>query len=266
MDLHLDEVDSLLAKLPAIRRARLWRLYAYSGARFLDLWLDGGHSILGAKGKGIGTSVKAAVDMGLSRPLPSVHEPRLRKEIVKRWPAYPHAVLFRSEARAAQALRDLGIVDFRIIRPFGEYLDIDNAGRTARVALPVLPCPAPFAPGVLLFADPNEALRVPGELVPPVQLSGLITALREFDAFAESYSEQLWRRFDRFIAGIFERRGPYLVPLYARERHPEYFLECLEAGLLLSPDYESPSIIPGDFDDGELAKLPRVHPVSQTQL
>jgi hypothetical protein len=33
------------------------------------------------------------------------------------------------------------------------------------------------------------------------------------------------------------------------------FVAALGAGVLLSPDPELPSIVPGDFDDGELAAL-----------
>jgi hypothetical protein len=253
-----DRTDRLLAKLPAIRRARFWRLYAYSGERFLDLWMDGGRSILGAKGKSVGTGIKAAIDKGLTRPLPSVWESRLQKDFRNRWPLYPYALFFRTESGAARALRDLGKTEFRILRPFGEYLDEGDSTKPPTIALSLLPCPSAFAPGLLLFADENLALEFSGELVPAVQLAALATSLGEFDTFAEQYTERLWRRFDRYIAGVFERRGPYLLPLYPREMHPEYFLACLEAGLLLSPDYDSPSIIPGDFDEGELARLPRI--------
>ncbi len=254
------ETDRLLRNLPGIRRARLWRLYAYSGERFLDLWMDGGRAILGAKGSGIGTSLKAAIDMGLSRPMPSPWEARLRKELLRRWPAYTHVLFYRSETAALRALGERGEAELRILRPFGEYLEERNGNGEVQVsvATALLPCPSALSPGVLLFRNQEEAHDIAEELVPPLQLAGLVRALFEFDGFTKTYTEKHWRRVDRFVAGAFERKGPYLVPLYPRERHEDYFLACLAAGLLISPDYDTASMIPGDFDDGELAKLPRI--------
>jgi hypothetical protein len=254
---------SRLRRLPPIRRARLWRLYAEDGRRFLDFWMDDGRSILGAKGTGIGTTAKAALDTGLTRPFPSIRESRLEKDIHGRYPDYPTIRLFRDEARATAAAEPLLRTGEKLptLRPFASYLGVADA--MPRVAMPRLPCPAALAPAVLLFREPEIAEGVEGDIVPPLALACAHRALAEFDRFLADYSEALWKKVDRRLGPYFERRGPYLFPRVAEaERrgspsadYDRLFDTALGAGVLLSPDPERPSIIPGDFDDGELARL-----------
>jgi hypothetical protein len=263
-----------LRRLPPIRRARLWRLYAEDGRRFLDFWMDGGRSLLGAKGRGIGTIAKAAVDMGLTRPFPSIREARLEKEVLRRYPGYAAARFYRDEDRAVAAAEVfLGPgEELRVLEPFADFLGAREplglgsaiAGGTAlpRVAMPRLPCPAALAPAVLLFGEAETAREAESYIVPPLVLACAHRALSEFDRFAADYTEELWKRTDRRLGPFFERRGPCLYPRLAATSPagmpPDYdklFDAALGAGVLLSPAPELPSLIPGDFDDGELARL-----------
>jgi hypothetical protein len=252
-------VRERLRLLPPIRRARLWRLYAEDGRRFLDLWMDGGRSILGAKGTGIGTAAKAAIDTGLTRPFPSVLQARLERSLKKRYTSFVTLRLFRNEDRALAAAETLlppGST-LQVLRPFAEH-DRD-AGEPAGIAMPRLPCPAALAPAVLLFREEALARRVEGDILPSLALACAHRALSEFERFEKDYAESLWKRVDRRLGPFFERSGPYLYPRPAAFPGPEgygrLFAAALGAGILLSPDPEEPSIIPGDFDDGELARL-----------
>ena len=42
--------EDLAFTIPPIRRARGYRLYDHRGRRYLDLWQNGGHSLLGHRG------------------------------------------------------------------------------------------------------------------------------------------------------------------------------------------------------------------------
>ena len=264
-------VRDRLRLLPPIRRARFWRLYAEDGKRFLDFWMDGARSILGAKGTGLGTTAKAAIDTGLTRPFPSIREGRLERALLKKYPAYAAVRLFRDEGRAvatAAAFLPPG-EDLATLMPFAEHYAAAVGAAAAvtadlampRVAMPRLPCPVTFAPAALLFRDAQAALAVPGDLVPPLALACAHRALTEFDRFAVDYAESFWRKADRRLGPCFERHGPYLRlrPHLAAPGdtagYGRLFAAALGAGVLLSPDPDQPSILPGDFDDGELAKL-----------
>lgn len=253
-------IKSRLSLLPPIRRARLWRLYAEAQAagrpgRFLDFWMDDGRALLGAKGTGIGTAAKAAVDMGLTRPFPSVHKARLEKALMARYPGYSAVCLYRNEERARAAAAAISPnAGIELLRPFALHLKPAQAV-VPRVAMPLLPCPPVLAPAALLFRDAADAEAAGGDIVPPLNLACAHRALCELDRFALTYNEGLWKRVDRRLKPYFERSGPYL---YARAKSEDYeglFTAALGAGVLISPDPERPSIIPGDFDDGELAAL-----------
>jgi len=289
-------VDSALGSLPPIRRARLWRLYAQDGRRFLDLWQDGGRGILGARHAGLGNAIKAALDRGLDRPLPSVLEPRLGKLLLERFPPAKAVRLYVSEEAALAALArasgiragsdDIacGIADSSLVRdptrrkgaeknapalllrPFASFISEKDTisgswtGET-RFALPLLPLARGLAPAALLFADAAGAEAAgPGDLVPPLFLRAAIDALFAQDRYLASVGEAHWRRADRRLKGLFERRGPWLLPLVAAADYPRLFEVALSKGILLSPDFARPSLLPGDFDDGELAPLAALSP------
>ncbi len=284
-----------LRGLPPIRRARLWRLYAEErGAerrRFLDLWMDGGRAIIGAKGTGIGTAAKAAIDMGLLRPMPSAWERRLAGQLRITYPEYAAARFFRTDERALAAAGAGGAFDparreaagaadpsaaaaagrVLVLRPFAEGLAGPGAGDFP-VAMPLLPCPSALSPSVLLFREAKDAARIAGDVLPPVLLSSAHRALCELARMRPWYAEELWRKADKRLGRFFERRGPYLylrdpgaLPAAVDGRaapgarsivdYDAFFDAALEAGVLLSPDPELPSIVPGDFDDGELKAL-----------
>lgn len=299
------EIARRLRKLPPIRRARLWRLYGVNrGAnrsRFLDLWMDGGRAILGAKGTGLGTAAKAAVDMGLLRPMPSAWERRLSSQLRLSYPEYAAARFFRTDERALAAVGAVSVFDparrtaaahggadekgadtdaaaprrafaidvgrtsdlrVLVLRPFARYLG-DQEAEAFPIALPLLPCPRALSPSVLLFRDEKDASMIEGDTLPPVLLSAAHRALGELIRMRSWYDEKLWEKTDRRLGKYFERRGPYLYLRGAGAAggavweggYEAAFDAALKAGVLLSPDPELPSIVPGDFDDGELAAL-----------
>jgi hypothetical protein len=254
------------------------RLYAEDGRRFLDLWLDDGRGILGDAERAAKTYASNAIDKGLVRPYPGLYERRFVKAVKALWPGYPYVAPYASEEAALRAARRiLGaeplIIDaagrdaymggglsasrtdnaLALLRPF---LDAPEAGSPGapRLAMPRLPCPRPYAPACLLFADAEPAEE--GELVPGMQL---YAATRALDSLAkagrEGYAEERWKLFDKRMGAFFERRGPYLYAKAAEAEYEGFFLAALEGGALVSPLYGAPSIVAPDIDDGELKKL-----------
>ncbi|HOX12540.1 MAG TPA: hypothetical protein PLB56_06535 [Spirochaetales bacterium] len=133
-----------------------------------------------------------------------------------------------------------------------------------------LPCPEPFGPAVLGFSEAEAAASVPEDELPPIMP---FTAMRAWEDFrgmsvrltggrrarsgegTPAYAEDLWKRSDRRLTPFFERRGPYLYARCARADWEGFRARALEAGCVLTPEWELPSIVPGDFDDGELKNL-----------
>jgi len=152
------------------------------------------------------------------------------------------------------------------------FLEPEAAARASghRVLLVPLPCPLPFGPAVLAFPDAAAAAGIPEDELPPIMP---FTALRAWEDFlgmcvrlsggrrarsgegAPGYTEDLWKRVDRRLSPFFQRRGPYLYARCPRPDWETFRVRALAGGCVLSPEWDLPSIVPGEFDDGELKKL-----------
>jgi hypothetical protein len=244
-------MDDLLRLLPPIRRTRGNRLYAADGRRFLDLWLDDGRGILGDRDRHTRTYAANAADKGLTRPYPGLYEARFFKAVRHTWPGFSTVKVFSSEERAKAWA---GTNPLAVARPFAMVPDACD------LAMPRLPCPRPYAPWCLIARDGTQAAAAlaqhTGDLVPAQSLYAAARGLASLEsAVRDGYGEELWARFDKRLGAWFERSGPYLTPKIPPEKHGEFFRAALEGGALVSPRLDAPSMVPPDFDDGELAKL-----------
>lgn len=240
--------DSLLAYLPPLRRARGWRLYAEDGRRFLDLYCDRGRGILGAKAGGQAKLAKAMIDRGMVSGYPSLWEARLRKALKAWLPDFAEACFYSGESR----LGDLGL-------PVREAFDDFLQPQRSSLAWARLPVPAAWSFGILLCETSTEAESLPPEdRIPPLCLAMAVRAISDLKDFSARYAEGHWSSFDPFVSRLFTRKGPWLIPSYGEEAHKDVFLAALSMGLLLSPDFRRPSLVPGEFDRGEAAPLGRI--------
>jgi len=130
----------------------------------------------------------------------------------------------------------------------------------------VLSSPLPFAGGCTLAVfsggvDETDATRpdagkiLPSDSVAPALLAALARAWVDLGSALYERTEADWARYDSYFERFWDRRGPYLVPKIRRSRYPEFFGACLDKGILVSPDYGTPSIIPFGADPGELKPL-----------
>ncbi|MDA8409899.1 MAG: hypothetical protein M0001_05840 [Treponema sp.] len=332
------DIDAALRKLPPIGRARFWRLYAEDGRRFLDFWQDGGRGILGARHPKLGLGLKATIDRGLDRPLPSRLDARLAKAALALAPGMGALRMYRNEESALAALATFatsassttgaasstpgeasstpgeasstpgatrgaaaaavaikaqvrggalggsgGLLNSPLvldpariasptdgspdpvaglIRPFGAWLPEGAKSASALpIGIPLLPLPRGLGPTILLFEDEEEAGKAgPGDLLAPLALRAALDAITALRAYEEGLGEGHWRRIDRRAGRLFDRKGPWLFPKAGIGDWSRIFEAALERGLLLSPDPGLPSIVPGDFDDGEVARFADIVP------
>lgn len=269
-------MDDLLRLLPAIRRIRGNRLYAADGTRLLDMWLDDGRGILGDRDRFARTHASNAADKGLTRPYPGLYDARFRKAMGSVWSGFDTVRVFGSEENALRAAREVLGSDRpeaepeaeRAVEPFAEarfviarpFVDMPAS---ATLAMPRLPCPRPFSPWCLMARDGSPeaqslATRT-GDIVPAQSLYAAASGLtRVSSAIRDGFGEEMWCRFDSRLGKWFERRGPYLFARVAAQDYTEFFKTALSGGALLSPRPDAPSIVPPDWDDGELVRLARV--------
>jgi hypothetical protein len=264
--------QDLACLIPPIRRARGYRLYDHRGRRYLDLWQNGGHSLLGHRGLHLMSLLKNLMSRGLLADLPALQARQLEKALASRLAGYPWVRLARTAAEAlALASRFLGreVAPAEVFDPaldpppdsapvarWRPLLDYPSPGAgRPRVLLPVLPFAAAGAPAAACFdAEPPGDFPA-SEPLSPVLLAGAARCL--YDLARHSLPE--WYRGDLLASARgWAQRGIYLRADCAPERYPAVFRAFLEAGVLLNPRYPGPSILPAEASPGELAKMIRL--------
>ena len=240
-----------MKKIPEINRARGYFLYTADGKRYLDMALDRGRLIMGHRQKGYGQAMKNVIDKGIIPGFPSPYAYRLKQAVKAVFGKDCNVYLFKSEehAKAALAAREL---EYAVWRPFG----LDAGDPINDPIIPVLPIPLAFAPGVVVS---NAELNLAEEPVSPVILAGAVRALYNLKAFLSEADFSGWEK-----AGLLEACGdkwrielPYLYPLCTREQYSAVWDTFFEAGIILSYDYDTPSVLPpdGELSDGSRKKL-----------
>jgi len=256
--------DSWTMEIPAYRRARGYRIYCAGGKRYLDFFQDGGHAILGHRQPGIVLEMKKTLSRGQIAAYPAkLHEQTIRavKALI------PEAVDVRLYLSAERALAAAGShlktvltkadvsdpalpgrpsAGVSLWRPF-----LESEKAASPLLLPVLPLAAPLAPAVLVFREKPAGEVSPSDNCSPVSLAALKRSVYELTKYVENCDRSLWNRFDALT--ICSRKGPYLTLTIDEERFVPVFNELLENGILLSPRYPGPSIVPGEFTPGEIA-------------
>lgn len=126
----------------------------------------------------------------------------------------------------------------------------------------VLVSPFPFAGGctIAVFSDPAQEgapgrAILPSDSISPALLAALARSFADLSSALFERTEADWARFDPYIEPWWDRRGPYLVPKIRPSRYEAFFASALDKGILVSPDYYTPSIVPVSADPGELKAL-----------
>ncbi len=257
----------LRGRVPVVRRAREYHLYSVSGKRYLDLWQNGGRSLLGHKPGRLTTVLKDTLSRGLIADLPSVFTGRLMRVLQTTFPAYRE---FRICRGLAQGLQLAGLYLGRRVGAdelTDPLLKPEAVGKTqvsfwrplltdppaSEVLLPVLPFAMSGAPQVVCFRgnlDPDFPAQEP---VSGVLLAGLLRTLHELWRF-----EMPGWLLPDLLTGCagWRQRQLYVVPEFDHGDYERVFEAFLEAQVLLSPEEPYISILPGgEISKGELGKM-----------
>ncbi len=263
------------AEVPLIRRARGFRLYDHAGGRYLDLYRDGGGLLLGHRSGATVTLMKSVLSQGLASAVPTVWEARLVRMISSIFPAGCAVRLFSSRTRALEAVsRFMGMrVDAKDVydpaihtspatrpraafwRPFLPEDDI--ATPVFPAVLPVLPLTICGAPAPVCFPEAASGELPPSDHLPGFVLAGASSALASVRGPRQGHSFRANAVIQKTVdaSAKWARIGPYVRATFDPEEYPRVFREFLRAGVLLSPVYPGPSILPGECSPGEARRV-----------
>ena len=121
--------------------------------------------------------------------------------------------------------------------------------------VPVLPFAMGGGPVAVCCREGFEDRLPRSDVLSPPILAASIRALSALR------SHRLPEWLPRLVAGgsgPWMRRGLYVVPRFNRSRYPTMYRKCLDAGAVLSPYYDCPSILPSEASEGERVLLSRL--------
>ncbi len=255
-DLYL--YSEIFSRFGTVQRARGCFLYTKKGVRLTDLYQEGGRAVLGWGGTAF-TRFKNVLNRGITGSYITEFEVQTQKAVAKLLNS-PRTVLFypsyASALKAALTVSPNGTAFYKPWNP----AESDFSGQDCVIIAP----PLPWTQTVYIVAAIPEVAEVAlaaGRTVPPsVRIPAPLNAAVAralFDLAAElpRRSEKDWFLYDNLISAYWERKGPYLFPKVQEEQYKLFVLHCLDCALVISPDYNTPSIVPFGADRGVFSKL-----------
>ena len=259
---------SLLRLVPAVTRARDFRLYTEDRRRLVDLWQNGGAAIMGHTPPSLLRELKNTASRGLYSPLPHYWEGRYIKALSRIFPGRSFR-LFNAPPPELEALAEKGTA--ALWRPcIDPAAPLSVPENSPPVLIPVVPGiqgwrdNLPYGLCVLALDtgfEKNEILP-PGDFLSPVLLAvaarGLYDLIAAAPQRANPCSEGACPRIIKTLKNSrWKRQGIYLSLRHepAHEEWSALFRRFLEAGFLLPPVPRHPAILPGILSPGEEAKL-----------
>ena len=275
-----------------VRRARGYYLYTEKNARLLDLWLDGGKAILGRRTGQANLVCKQFLDKGLIGFLPTKADVQLRRALDALLPNYPVIRWYETQDKAERIAASVmpagqngAVQPLPVWRPF---LDPAPASQEPIVDSIMLVTPAYPVPCSIIAADSRFEERLPPSdvLFPPLAYS-LARAffdlkrkmqelqLKEINIENGHHSKAAGRsarvshtivkkrqavlnrkaEAERLIPSVWTQKGWYLFPHIPEAEYSAFFLQALDAHVLISPEYGTPSILPDCESYAELIRF-----------
>ncbi|MBP3710291.1 MAG: hypothetical protein J6I73_07820 [Treponema sp.] len=252
--------DFLAAELAqrygTVQRARGYFLYTRKGVRLTDMYQEGGRAILGWRGTSF-TVFKNVMNRGATGSFDTDCTPRIAKAVCALL-GDVRTVFICENRNAALALA----LTFSKERTsfWKAWSDIDWHAADCVVIVP----PFPWASSVHLVAvksEVHEAFLASGFTSPnnariaaPLA-AGIARALYDMIATIPKRTEKDWFLYDTVLTNYWTRTGPYLYPKVAESTYDDFVRHCLDCTLVVSPDYNVPSIVPFGVDKGVFTKL-----------
>ena len=263
-----------------VKRARGIYLYTEKGVRLTDCYLDGGRGILGHGGGKAKTAFKDCFERGANGFYDSGLLPAFEKSVKKLLPAEYTEIRLYSEKTAAM-LGGTGVsldgasekanpvlwrpwLDFagKITEQSTGYPKIQvvyNTNEVFPAVVKILP-PFTYATDICVYAFSEKSYKNLAELpqndvVPSPLLAaytrGFYDLLNSFSLF----TEKDFKANSKALEPFFIRNQCYLFPKIPETQYKDFVLKCLEAGIVISPDYNEPSIIPWRANPGDIKKI-----------
>lgn len=138
-----------------------------------------------------------------------------------------------------------------------------NTNEVFPAVVKILP-PFTYATDICVYAFSEKSYKNLAELpqndVVPSPLLAAYTRsfydlLNSFSLFTENH----FKANSKALEPFFTRNQCYLFPKIPETQYKDFVLKCLDAGIVISPDYNVPSIIPWRANPGDIKKISKIN-------
>ena len=247
----------------AVTRARGSFLYTKKGVRITDLYQEAGRAILGWEGGSAFTMFKNLLSRGQTGSFICEDTPsyKLHKAVSTLFNSDRTVLCFSSLNDAFNTGLTLFPDETSVYRPWNaQNQKINPAGIAGLILTP----PLPWCESIYIYAadtkrlqeNPDKLLLVRNSIKLPFALETAVTrSIYNLIKALQNRQEKDWFIYDPVLTKYWKREGPYLFPKVPEDNYKDFVLHCLKCEILISPDYNQPSIVPYGADRGVFTKL-----------
>jgi len=259
----MSTVDFLASEITlrygTVQRARGCFLYTRKGIRLTDMYQEGGRAILGWGGGPSFTVFKNTMNRGLTGSFDTDAAARVSKAVSSLLAGERVLFTFTDRTTALRAALAFSKENTSFWRPWNQE-GIDWRTVNAVIIVPPLPWASPLF-FVAVKPESVDSYAASGMAVPesariPAALAAAVSrSIYDMIAALQFREEKNWFSYDTVLTKYWTRKGPYLYPKTGEEQYGAFILHCLDCELVVSPDYNVPSIVPFGADKGVFTKL-----------
>jgi hypothetical protein len=251
--------SEITLRFGTIQRARGCFLYTRRGIRLTDMYQEGGRAILGWGGGAPFTVFKNTMNRGLTGSFDTDTAARLEKAVSSLLAGERILFTFSDRTTALKTALTFSKESTSFWKPWNQE-NIDWRTIDVVIVVPPLPWASPLffvavkPETVEVFSASGrelpESIRIPGALA-----AAVTRAFYDMIAALQFREEKNWFGYDSVLTKYWIRRGPYLYPKISEKKYGAFILHCLDCELIVSPDYNVPSIVPFGADKGVFTKF-----------
>lgn len=249
--------NELKKRYGSIKRARSCFLYTEKGVRLTDLYQEGGRAILGWGGGSAFTMLKNALSRGLTGSFLTDYSYRLKKAVNTLLDSDRIIAVFSDVKAAEKACAQKFSNNICFYKPWTE-----SAVNLCEKSCVIIEPPLPWSQGYAILALNNSSENVSfiesleDTLILPAVLEAAFTrSIYDLISAIQAREEKQWFLYDSALNAYFTRKGPYLYPKVPLESYNDFVIHCLNLGIVISPYYNVPSIVPFGADKGVFSAL-----------
>ncbi|GMO56445.1 MAG: hypothetical protein Ta2A_01640 [Treponemataceae bacterium] len=262
------------AQYGPIKRARFCYLYTQRGKRLVDMYQEAGKAVLGWNFGSSRTYFKNTLNRGAGGSFETGEKTRLKKAVKMLFRQIEHEGESGAEYDFSECFS--GDEAQYIEKNYSQWRPWDTDCKTTAHAdgaggLPekifFLP-PFPLASDLIIFAAKKSALdetesakindlaqRSAAPVVPACVLAGITRSIYDLALVYHKRTENEWKIYDTIFSQFWTRRGAWLFPKMDSGCYALFAERALDAGIIVSPDYSTPSVVPWSADLGSVKAL-----------